>query len=97
MLSLDSLGSGPAYVYYLFEAMEKGAAELGLDQQMAKDFIVQTFLGAAEMLSKSTKPVHQLRKEVTSPGGTTEAGLQVLKANGVDLAIMRCMKEASKQ
>ncbi len=90
-------GSGPAYVYYLFEAMEKGATELGLDQQMAKDFIVQTFLGAAEMLSKSTKPAHQLRKEVTSPGGTTEAGLQVLKANGVDLAFMRCIKEASKQ
>jgi pyrroline-5-carboxylate reductase len=90
-------GSGPAYIYYLFEAMEKGALELGLDQQMAKDFILQTFLGAAEMLSKSSKPAHQLKKEVTSPGGTTEAGLKVLSAEGVDQAFINCIKEAATQ
>ncbi len=90
-------GSGPAYIYYLFEAMEKGALELGLDQQMAKDFILQTFLGAAEMLSKSSKPAHQLRKEVTSPGGTTEAGLKVLASEGVDQAFINCIKEAATQ
>jgi pyrroline-5-carboxylate reductase len=90
-------GSGPAYVYYLFEAMEKGAIDLGLDPQMAKDFILQTFLGAAEMLSTSTKPAQQLRKEVTSPGGTTEAGLKVLKAQGVDQAFINCIKEAATQ
>ena len=90
-------GSGPAYIYYLFEAMEKGALELGLDQQMAKDFILQTFLGAAEMLSKSSKPAHQLRKEVTSPGGTTEAGLKVLASEGVDQAFINCINEAATQ
>ncbi len=90
-------GSGPAYIYYLVEAMEKGAAELGLEKELAKDFIIQTFLGAAEMLASSPKPASQLRKEVTSPGGTTEAGLNVLASREVDKAMIECMKTATEK
>ena len=90
-------GSGPAYIYYLFEALEKGAVDLGLDRELAKDLIIQTFLGAAEMLSKTSKSACQLRKEVTSPGGTTEAGLRVLADMGVEQAFINCINEAATQ
>lgn len=90
-------GSGPAYIYYLAEAMEKSAAEIGLEKEMAKGFIIQTLIGAAEMLATSAKEPQQLRKEVTSPGGTTEAGLKVLEAHDVQQAFIECIKEATAQ
>ncbi|MEH7883043.1 pyrroline-5-carboxylate reductase [Bacillus sp. JJ1609] len=90
-------GSGPAYIYYLVEAMEKSAAEIGLEKQTAKQLIIQTLLGAAEMLTKSDKEPSQLRFEVTSPGGTTEAGISVLEKHGVQSAFISCIKEATAQ
>ena len=90
-------GSGPAYIYYLVEAMEKGAAEIGLDQEIAKKLIIQTFIGAAEMVKVSPKASKQLRKEVTSPGGTTEAGIKILEENHVQHAFIECMKAATAQ
>lgn len=90
-------GSGPAYIYYLIEAMEKSAAEIGLEGELAQQLIVQTLIGAAGMVSKSTKPPQQLRKEVTSPGGTTEAGLKILKEHQVQEAFIQCIKEATAQ
>jgi pyrroline-5-carboxylate reductase len=90
-------GSGPAYIYYLIEAMEKSAVEVGLDKEMASALIVQTLLGAAEMVKKSSKSSAQLRKEVTSPGGTTEAGIRVLEEHGVQQAFISCIKAATAQ
>ncbi|HAQ06862.1 MAG TPA: pyrroline-5-carboxylate reductase [Bacillus bacterium] len=90
-------GSGPAYIYYLVEAMEKSAVEIGIDKQTAKQLIIQTLLGAAEMLSKSDKEPAQLRFEVTSPGGTTEAGISILDQHGVQTAFISCIKEATAQ
>lgn len=90
-------GSGPAYIYYLAEAMEKSAIDIGLEKDVAKALIVQTLLGAAEMLSKSTKEPQQLRKEVTSPGGTTEAGIKILDSYSVQNAFIDCIKEATAQ
>jgi pyrroline-5-carboxylate reductase len=90
-------GSGPAYIYYLVEAMEKSAAEIGLEKQTAKQLIIQTLFGAAEMLAKSDKGPAQLRFEVTSPGGTTEAGISVLEQQGVQSAVISCIKEATAQ
>lgn len=90
-------GSGPAYIYYLIEAMEKSATEIGLEGELAQKLIVQTLIGAAGMVAKSTKPPKQLRKEVTSPGGTTEAGLKVLKEKQVQEAFIQCIKEATAQ
>ncbi|WP_163102851.1 pyrroline-5-carboxylate reductase [Peribacillus alkalitolerans] len=90
-------GSGPAYIYYLVEAMEQSAMETGLEKETAKRLIVQTLLGAAEMLSLSDKDPFILRKEVTSPGGTTEAGINILTSHGVQQAFIHCIKEATKQ
>lgn len=90
-------GSGPAYVYYLAEAMEKGALEVGLEPSIAKALVRQTLLGAANMLENSAKSPEQLREEVTSPGGTTEAGLNVLGERLVNDAIIQCIKAATAQ
>lgn len=90
-------GSGPAYIYYLIEAMEKSAVEIGLDKQMGQELIVQTLIGAAEMVKNSTKSPEQLRKEVTSPGGTTEAGIRVLEEHGIQQAFISCIKAAAAQ
>jgi pyrroline-5-carboxylate reductase len=88
-------GSGPAYIYYLIEAMENSAVEVGLERQMAKELIVQTLIGAAEMVKVSTKTSRQLRKDVTSPGGTTEAGIQILEEHNVQHAFISCIKAAA--
>ncbi|WP_050615667.1 pyrroline-5-carboxylate reductase [Bacillus testis] len=90
-------GSGPAYIYYLVEAMEAAAAEIGLEQKQGKDLILQTIIGAAEMLKNSPKTPRQLRKEVTSPGGTTEAGIKILQSEEVKQAFINCITEAAKQ
>ena len=88
-------GSGPAYIYYLVEAMEDSAMEIGLDKKLAKDLIIQTLVGAAAMMSASHKTPEQLRLEVTSPGGTTEAGIKILESHGVKDAFVSCIREAA--
>jgi pyrroline-5-carboxylate reductase len=90
-------GSGPAYIYYLVEAMEKSSEKIGLDAETAKQLIIQTLIGAAEMLNNTEKTPARLRQDVTSPGGTTEAGIKVLDAYGVREAMISCIEEAAKQ
>lgn len=90
-------GSGPAYIYYLVEAMEKGAVKIGLNREIANKLIVQTILGAAEMIASSSKSALELRKNVTSPGGTTEAGINILEQYDVQNAFISCMEEATAQ
>ncbi|MBB5326285.1 pyrroline-5-carboxylate reductase [Anoxybacillus tepidamans] len=90
-------GSGPAYVYYLVEAMEKAADEIGLDRAVAKDLILQTIIGAAHMLKATNKHPSVLRKEVTSPGGTTEAGIGVLEHYRYQEAVIACIKRATER
>jgi pyrroline-5-carboxylate reductase len=90
-------GSGPAYVYYIAEALEKAAAETGLEKETAKALIAQTLLGAAEMLLSSQKEPALLRKEVTSPGGTTEAGIEKLEEYQVSEAIAACINRATER
>lgn len=90
-------GSGPAYIYYLVEAMQNAAVESGLDQEVAKTLILQTIYGATEMLKQTNKTPERLRIEVTSPGGTTEAGLSVLKSHNYKETISECIKQATKR
>lgn len=84
-------GSGPAYVYRYVEAMEKAALQAGLPEETAKELILQTMAGATEMLRTSDKRPERLRKEITSPGGTTEAGLRALDERRFEEAIMHCI------
>ena len=90
-------GSGPAYIYYLIEAMQQSARQIGLEQEEAQNLIIQTLMGAAEMVHSSDKSPQTLRSEVTSPGGTTEAGTRILEHHGVKKAFIECIKEATLQ
>lgn len=72
-------GSGPAFIAYFVQAMVEGAGAIGLDKKSAFILAIQTLKGTAKMLE--TKSPDTLIKEVTSPGGTTEAGLKVLNLN----------------
>jgi len=90
-------GSGPAYIYYIVEAMEQSAQAIGLDSAMAKQLILQTLAGAAEMLSTSDREASELRKAVTSPVGTTAAGIEVLQSKKVEEAFIECIKAAAAQ
>lgn len=90
-------GSGPAYVYYFVEAMEDAAAEAGLKQDVAKELIIQTLVGAAEMLKTSKDHPSVLRKKITSPGGTTQAGLETLEKYKYQEALMECIKRAAER
>lgn len=87
-------GSGPAYIYYLVEAFESAAISGGLDPQVARELLVQTIAGSAEMLKQSNDTPENLRHKVTSPGGTTEAGIHSLQQNGFTDILSNCLKEA---
>jgi pyrroline-5-carboxylate reductase len=82
-------GSGPAYVFYLAEAMERAAAEMGFEARAARRIVRQTLLGAARMLDE-TDPAGQ-RTAVTSKGGTTQAATTVLDEAGVQAAFVRAI------
>jgi pyrroline-5-carboxylate reductase len=90
-------GSGPAYVYYIAEAMQKAAEELSLSQEEAKALISQTLLGASLMLKNTSESPIELRRKVTSPGGTTEAGIGKLDQYQVQNAFLACIKKAVKR
>ncbi len=90
-------GSGPAYIYYVVEAMEEAAKKIGLKEDVAKSLILQTMIGAAEMLKASDKHPSILRKEITSPGGTTEAGIEVLQEHKFQQALISCITQATKR
>lgn len=90
-------GSGPAYIYYLIEAMEQGASEIGLDEQLAKKLIAQVLIGAAERIKSTDLSSKTLYKQVMSPGGTTEAGFKVLENQHFQEAMVECIKQAAKR
>jgi pyrroline-5-carboxylate reductase len=90
-------GSGPAYVYYLVEAMENAGAKAGLAPQIARQLTVQTLLGAAQMLLHTREEPAVLRKKVTSPGGTTQAGLEVLESYQFQQAITSAILRAAER
>lgn len=87
-------GSGPAYVFYLIEALQTAALELGLSDNEAKQLSVATFKGASLLADASTTPIHKLREQVTSKGGTTEQGLLSLENSQVKQAIVSAAQKA---
>ncbi len=90
-------GSGPAYIYYIAEAMEKAALAQGLDVDVAKKLVSQTLIGAAHMLQETDKDAEVLRKEVTSPGGTTQRGISLLDELKVSEAFESCIEGATER
>ncbi len=87
-------GSGPAYVFYVAEAMIDAGVLLGLSRPLARDLVVQTLLGSATMLAQTGEHPAVLRENVTSPGGTTAAALHVLDDSAVRAAFANAMTAA---
>lgn len=85
-------GSGPAYMYYLIECYEKAGVALGLDVETARDLMINTMMGAAEMLKRTGEDPAVLREKVTSYKGTTFAALEVLREHHVDEIIKASTK-----
>lgn len=92
-------GSGPAFIAFFVEAMLEGGIESGLSRKHSAELAVQTLLGTAKLLDAGIPP-EKVREMVTSPGGTTAAGLQVLKEKGlIDIvkdAVQAAMKRAEE-
>ncbi|WP_442498354.1 pyrroline-5-carboxylate reductase [Methylobacter sp. sgz302048] len=87
-------GSGPAYYFLLMEAMEKAAEELGLDKHTARLLVQQTALGAAKIALESSESPEQLRKRVTSPGGTTQRAIETFEQGGFTELVSKAMHAA---
>ncbi len=90
-------GSGPAYIYRFIEAMISAGTNLGLSDELARRLTVQTLLGAARMLAESEEDPAELRRRVTSPGGTTMAGLNVLEARGFAVTVGEAVRRAAQR
>jgi pyrroline-5-carboxylate reductase len=76
-------GSGPAYVFYFIEAMQQAAIELGMDDEQARQLVLDTFIGASKLADSSKESVATLRSQVTSKNGTTERALLSMGTNQV--------------
>lgn len=84
-------GSGPAYFFLFMEAMEKQAQALGFSAQESRELVQQTALGAAQMVMNNQIPISQLRENVTSKGGTTQAAIQSFNNDGLEQIVTNAM------
>ncbi|MDZ4099185.1 MAG: pyrroline-5-carboxylate reductase, partial [Methylophilaceae bacterium] len=90
-------GSGPAYVFYLIEAMQDAAIALGLSQEQAKALSLQTFAGASQLAVQSEYTAEELRHQVTSKGGTTERAIQSMEAAEIKRIFLEAAKAATNR
>ncbi|KAM4079965.1 hypothetical protein ACB094_09G155500 [Castanea mollissima] len=90
-------GSGPAYIYLVIEALADGGVAAGLPRELALGLASQTVLGAASMATKTGKHPGQLKDEVTSPGGTTIAGIHELEKGGFRGTLMNAVIAAANR
>jgi pyrroline-5-carboxylate reductase len=90
-------GSGPAYFYYFVEAMVQGGMGCGLSAEQASQLARQTCLGAARMMLETGEPPSELRRKVTSKGGTTQAALEHMEGAGVSAVIRGAVEAAFRR
>ena len=90
-------GSGPAYVFLFLEAMIHAAEKLGLEEDLARAFALQTISGAIELANASELNTNELCKNVTSSGGTTAAAIQVLKEEKFEQIVFKAMSAAFRR
>jgi pyrroline-5-carboxylate reductase len=91
-------GSGPAYVFLLIECLERAGVEAGLEPELARRLALATVAGAGAYATASAESAAELRRRVTSPGGTTQAALEVLGADrGLADLISRAVRAAAKR
>jgi pyrroline-5-carboxylate reductase len=90
-------GSGPAYIFLLAEAMEAAALREGLPAEAARTLVLETVLGAARMLTESGEDPAELRRRVTSPGGTTQAAVETFEAGGFRDLVASAIRNATER
>lgn len=90
-------GSGPAYVFYFIEAMQRAAEEMGFTAEQGRQLSISTFVGAAQLAAQSDEAAAVLRQRVTSKGGTTHAAITSMDDSGVSDAIVKALKAASQR
>jgi pyrroline-5-carboxylate reductase len=90
-------GSGPAYVFLVAEALVDAGVLVGLPRPVAEALATQTLLGAATLLASDDRSATERRADVTSPGGTTAAGLRALEAGGVRSAVLDAVAAATER
>lgn len=87
-------GSGPAYVFLVIEALLDAAVGIGMNRDLARKLVIETVLGSTELVKQTGKQPMELKDMVTSPGGTTIAGLAELEKNGLRHAFNEALKSA---
>ena len=90
-------GSAPAYFFLMFEAMEEAAVKLGLSAESARRLAMQTAYGAASMAMQSDRDPGELKRNVMSPGGTTERAIEYLEQAGLRQALDGAMQACAKR
>ena len=90
-------GSGPAYIFLLAEAMQSAAETEGLPAEAARTLVQHTILGAARMLIENDEMPSELRRRVTSPGGTTQAAIGQFEAGGFGELVARAIHAATER
>jgi pyrroline-5-carboxylate reductase len=90
-------GSGPGFIFRLMESFVAATEKQGFDPEIAKDMVINTFLGAATLAKKTGTPLTDLRRMVTSPGGTTEAGLKYMDDNKMAEILEGTVETAKKR
>jgi len=90
-------GSGPAYLFLVAEALMEAGRAVGLSDRISRDLTVQTLLGAARLLSETGQDPEELRAMVTSPNGTTAAGVAVLEAHRLRQAFVEAVAAAAER
>lgn len=90
-------GSGPAYIYYVVESLMQAGQLVGLSKDVCRDLLVQTLYGSARMLKVTGKDPQELRRQVTSPKGTTMAGLAVLERGELPDLFQKAVEQATRR
>ncbi len=90
-------GSGPGYVYLFIEALVEGAVTIGLTRAQAEEIVVQTVYGSALYAQQSRRSAADLRAAVTSPAGTTAAGLLELEKGALRASVIECVRAAHRR
>lgn len=89
-------GSGPGFFCYILEQLIEVATEIGFSEDIASELLIQTFVGTAKLLDSGLPP-DKIRQKVTSPGGTTEAGLKVLSEGTLRAILLKTINNATQR